>query len=342
MIPNVEQTADIFKLNIDCFETLFDYLTIDQLIAIGETCKRLRRIAGHCYRENYPFTPIYVPSISDDASEMRKSFSQFSQNIRISIFGNTPVDVSKHSCHKSLRNVHFQHFTFSVKTVEHFKGILDKADSLTLSNCIIKGEAYDILLRHCGNVKHLQIRGSTPLGNGPGVIFGSSNHWLNRIYPNLEHFELSYFVKHLKELTTFLELNPTIRKLKIGLLVFRYNINDLIDSDIKLDILNLNLDFYQLLRGVKEPLNILHEDGFYEKLHFNVSSNNQAVIDELAPINGIVKLNIRHESRGSIVLPGLINLENLVVVPIQFRTGMISHKNVRKFTGFAFHAQVLT
>lgn len=49
----IEQTGDIFKLDIDCFEESFDYLPFKDLVNVGETCKRLQRVAGYCYQQNY-------------------------------------------------------------------------------------------------------------------------------------------------------------------------------------------------------------------------------------------------------------------------------------------------
>lgn len=48
---NQEQTCEIFKLNIDCFEESFDYLPFMDLISIVQTCKRLNRVAGYCLQK---------------------------------------------------------------------------------------------------------------------------------------------------------------------------------------------------------------------------------------------------------------------------------------------------
>lgn len=49
----IEQTGVIFKLDIDCFEESFDYLPFKDLVNVGGTCKRLQKVAGHCYQQNY-------------------------------------------------------------------------------------------------------------------------------------------------------------------------------------------------------------------------------------------------------------------------------------------------
>lgn len=47
------QTADIFKLDIDCIEEAFDYLSFYNLISVGLTCKRLYQVVGYIIKQNY-------------------------------------------------------------------------------------------------------------------------------------------------------------------------------------------------------------------------------------------------------------------------------------------------
>lgn len=49
----VTKTDDILKLNIDCFEEVFDYLPIKDLVSVGKTCKWLQQVAAYCYHQNY-------------------------------------------------------------------------------------------------------------------------------------------------------------------------------------------------------------------------------------------------------------------------------------------------
>lgn len=50
---NEEQTADILKLDIGCCEEAFEYLLPEDLVFMGKICKRLQRVAGHCFQQNY-------------------------------------------------------------------------------------------------------------------------------------------------------------------------------------------------------------------------------------------------------------------------------------------------
>lgn len=48
-----ERSPDIFKLNINCFEDLFEYLSLQDVIAIGQTCKRLNLVAAYIIQQLY-------------------------------------------------------------------------------------------------------------------------------------------------------------------------------------------------------------------------------------------------------------------------------------------------
>lgn len=76
--PNeAEQTADIFKLDVDCLDETLDYLPIKYLATVGQTCKRLSRVAGFIFNQNYPGARV------DCRSDEAKYFPQFVQNVEI-------------------------------------------------------------------------------------------------------------------------------------------------------------------------------------------------------------------------------------------------------------------
>lgn len=50
---NQQILPDIFKLKIDHFEELFDWLSLDDMLKLAATCKRMQRIVGYCCRNMY-------------------------------------------------------------------------------------------------------------------------------------------------------------------------------------------------------------------------------------------------------------------------------------------------
>lgn len=52
--PSREVTPPkIFKLTIDCFDEIFEYLSLGDLIKFGFTCKTMQQIAGKYFKRNY-------------------------------------------------------------------------------------------------------------------------------------------------------------------------------------------------------------------------------------------------------------------------------------------------
>lgn len=42
----------IFKLNIHCFDEMFEYLSLKDLLSFGQTCKGLQNVAGKYFKRN--------------------------------------------------------------------------------------------------------------------------------------------------------------------------------------------------------------------------------------------------------------------------------------------------
>ena len=50
---NAEPLPDIFKLDVDCFQEIFDYLSILDMVSMGRTCKRMQKVAGDWFLRTY-------------------------------------------------------------------------------------------------------------------------------------------------------------------------------------------------------------------------------------------------------------------------------------------------
>lgn len=50
---NKDKKAAILKLDFDCGDNAFDYLTLEDLVSIGKTCNRMQQLAGYCFQQNF-------------------------------------------------------------------------------------------------------------------------------------------------------------------------------------------------------------------------------------------------------------------------------------------------
>lgn len=54
--PNLK----FFKVNVDCWERVFDFMALCDIIAMSQTCQRMQQIAGYYFRKNFHGTPFYL------------------------------------------------------------------------------------------------------------------------------------------------------------------------------------------------------------------------------------------------------------------------------------------
>lgn len=51
---NESSVTQLFKLNVDCFEHLFEWFSLAELLIFRSTCKRMKAVANYYIKLNYP------------------------------------------------------------------------------------------------------------------------------------------------------------------------------------------------------------------------------------------------------------------------------------------------
>ncbi|XP_055301890.1 uncharacterized protein LOC129568249 isoform X2 [Sitodiplosis mosellana] len=330
-VRNAEPLPDIFKLNVDCLEEIFDYLSLTDLSAVAQTCKKMQKIAGYCFQQSYGAAKgsiemndsIFVNtvkvncfmgfmqkvSIDDDHLSDEEEVAD-SEDIDMldRIEYNKPQDfIGFLGQFDSLKEIEIGYVNLTMSRIESMKNILNKVDCLTIDDCEYEGQLLDSILASCSNLKYLCMDGSALIGN-------DRLQWLHRHYPRLKGIELLPVVKdQVMELKTFFLLNAGIQKLAIGDETLWLNRQLITDIELKLDVLAIehnkscNLDLFRQL------LNELYERGFYKRLHYYCPSGlQQEIIDKLASMNSLMKLRAKSDSQ-HFTLSALINLEELCI-----------------------------
>lgn len=159
---NVEQTSGIFKMDIDCFEELFEWLSAAELRTLSCTCKRLKRIVNYYIRTIYP--KIGKFELNDENFDMfRKMDSGTIGLIR-------KINVSLGS-------------DFDGAQLLDIKEILNRVKKIIIMKWKTNSDFYNCFLKYCNNVKWLSIKWPT---KGPNIYF--DDEWLKHAYPSLEYF----------------------------------------------------------------------------------------------------------------------------------------------------------
>lgn len=316
--PNDKSPPNVFKLNVDCCEELFEYLSLSDLTSFGGTCKRIRQYAGNWFRQNYPHIQIqitkngiYAIMIIEPSHHIKMNcFSQFIQNIVISHSSFECYRYISSNCNESLKEIEFYSIKIKPVEIECFKGILRKIETIKFIRCEIDGDAFETIFSACDNMKHLSL--VYRYERSSEIMIGTSNDWLLHKYPKLEHFELVTKTK-IFELPQFFQMNSNICTLSMDSTCLLMNYKYMLESNIKLNVFLLNIYNPNSLNECFQLLNKLYEDGFYERLHLYeyCCVNELDHIDQLVPLKALVKLKI--SSAKIFTLSTLINLEELYI-----------------------------
>lgn len=156
----VQQTGDIFKLDIDCLEEVFDFLPLKDLVSVRRTCKRLQQVAGYCFQRQYASVKktctedgIYMDRVTNV-----NGFIPFID--RISFTTRKPLEMFciNQSKFMRLKEMTFHYGMITPNDAEIFKDKLKKIETLQLDGCKISGEFYKTILKFCMSLKRLIIK----------------------------------------------------------------------------------------------------------------------------------------------------------------------------------------
>lgn len=289
--PTQASSVNILSLDIDCFEAIFDYLTLQDLISISKTCKHHQQSAGFILHRNYSAAVVQCKSSGIsvgyyfDGDDLTKFIHKviIIGNISLAHFHNI------RSKFHQLKEIDLFSVDLNVNW-ECYKELLCKLQSLRIKHHVIKN-LYENIPIFCTNLKRLCVaRDANDLKLNEG-----ETDWLLQKYPALEHFELSIHTdRPIDELNTFLELNMNIRK-------FATTAECLWQNQHLISCCNAKLEELAIWFGHDEKvelipicglLNKLHERGFYQRLllYYFPNEFDQHAADQWASVNSLTKL----------------------------------------------------
>lgn len=357
------QQSNICKLNVDCFEELFDWLSLEDLHSVGQTCKRLHQIAGYIFRETYPGAyveckngGIFIGDVSVNG------FCEFVENV--SLCGNNLrcFQFMKSNQFKSLKRIEFHDISFNDGKIDCIKHILMKGanegsaplEDIQLCECRINGEFYEKFLQYCSNLKRLSLK---PLSNcleqfqydaifcaffyNQHFLIGYDDDWMLRKYPKLEYFRLdSDQLSHQSpRLVSFFKQNPNIRKfatcasfISKGVINLGLEVDDLAITCNDIEI-TMYKDLYDSLSAKK----------MFKRLQLYEISISPRIFLDLEGIRALEKLHCCPDSLFS--LNSLTSIENLKTLCVSDVGGKVNIDAISTLTQlekvFLFKAKLL-
>lgn len=316
-LQDLEQLPDIFKLNIDCFEDVFDYMPMTDLIVVGKTCKRLQKVAGHCFRRTYPnisgrigFQGNIEINLFHPETKDVTHFAEFIEKMAFYVddIENRQTFFKIHSRLRRLKELQLDTLALTDAEIDSMKEVLGNLEVLRVTGIYSLNRNLNNVIDHCSKLKCLNIE-----------FCDFDNDLLVRTYPTLESLTFYPSIEEAKPiLLELLELNRNIRKLTTSFAFLWTNRNSLRSSiNIKLDELTLRLCRYdpECQFGLFfNFLDVLQKRGFFQKLRLLINIGNGVCMEQietqLAMVNGLVKLDLIVPDK-RIALSALKNLEEV-------------------------------
>lgn len=307
-----ESKPKICKLNINCFETIFDYLSLGDLSAFSQTCKLMQKVSGRVLRSKYQFLRVFIDEYGDCLSGDRFSkqinlnmLREYIELLTIDTDINT-ISLSQWQQFKSVKYICFCSTKFSGTEMQMIESILKNVNAVELSMCEFESSGlFQRMLELCKNLNHLAIRSSLDYND---------TAWLLQKYPKLEHLAILPLTNEkLIELASFFELNTNVRNFMVDSDFLWINRNEIMQIKFDELFIYLSNDVCYVYNESKLAeycgmLNKWYANGVYRRLHiFGVPK--QQIIDKLATIKGFVGFKSMGSLSEGIDFTPLTNLE---------------------------------
>lgn len=334
---NIE--SPIFKLNDDCFGEIFEYLSVREVYAFGQTCKKLCQLAGDYFKCNHSAAfkfsgdnGIYTEfSDNNGAINQRTQTSGFNKFItQISHYYERMAPlyyIQSHSIEfESIVQINFVCVPIDEIRIKCIRRILNQIQLLQLKNCSVDGDLYHTILKYCDNLKQLYIQDSD-IGHYRCRQYQPKYDWLLQRYPKLEYLEkISSYTNYWKELNCFLSNNQNVKIFSTNQKFMWKNRMKLLESTVQLDVLKVKVDRLsqhysqndagnEKFRSICNLLQQLQDRQFYKRLHLYVCCMNQQNFAQLTSLHSLEKLCIKYVDE-SVHLSQLANMKELVIFNI--------------------------
>lgn len=259
----VEETSSaIYRLNVDCFEKVFDYLSKEDLHTFGLTCKRMSRMVGHYFRQEMPGHELRW------TDECFAGFRKYAKSVIVDY--DSEMTNADWNVLQSVEKIELCHMDLErIKVIP--KGILNQLQDVSLFDCRIDEPLFESLVELCKNLKSLII-----------TEIDVDDEWFTRKYPKLENFEL--FPKtstKIDNLEMFFRQNPAVRSFTTNSEFLLMNEATLMA--VKLDALCIDFIDDDIDESACAILNTLHAKGGFKRLHIGTQAD-QTIIELLSSL----------------------------------------------------------
>lgn len=280
------------KFNFDCWERIFDLLSLRDILAMSQTCKRMCKIGGRYFHEK--FLGVSCELIGEKYCIEKFEFEKndFIKSIdKLVITGqlNDMNHFSNVDLYQSLTTLLLHETDLTENQVDAFKNILNNVVCIELLECTMHGDFFEQFLKYCTKLKCLRIYG------GLFEPTTAANELFLQKHPTLEylHYALGFNPPRIIPMKLFLELNSNIKCLETDDEHIWTNRNLLIESNVQLECLAIRINSAKMRAAeFAHLLRKLDEHGFYKSLHLSIewvpeSFDYQEFINEMITLSSL-------------------------------------------------------
>lgn len=271
----VNKPSQFIAFNIDCWENIFDNLSLRDILVMSQTCKQMCKISGNYFRKYFYGTQCDI--INNEDFFIR--WFQFEQTdfLRfidtLNIFGQLYDSFNTFpnaDLYRSLTKLNLCFMDLSECQIHGLQNILNNVESVQLYNCAIFDGFFEHFFELCPKLKCLSVNRVVFKSD---AVFNSLFLQRCRTLQCFQYFGTNRMSHKNCALKIFLTQNPSIKYLEIDAedlwlnryLLFGLNIQlDYLAIKIRLDAITA-IPFANLLKN-------LHRHGFYKKFHLTVIS----------------------------------------------------------------------
>lgn len=266
-------TPPYLTLFDDCWEYIFDYLPMQDVIAMGQTCKQIEDVAGSYVRSKFPELRYDLIERAVGVRypydfHLRAEFCQYISKLYIGQRSTLDFHLDD-KIFSSLKTLIFKCFKLNETRFDYMRTVLKKVESIHIENCILSGKNFKQLANYCPNLKSLRITDCD-------ITFNALESLFSQHFPMLEHLQyqtrICNFDARICKLKTFFEKHRKFKHFECSVPVLWANRDLLRKTNVRLNL--LTIDFYAWSSRIPfdrlvDFLNELHDRGFNRLLHLS-------------------------------------------------------------------------
>ncbi|XP_055325204.1 uncharacterized protein LOC129579291 isoform X1 [Sitodiplosis mosellana] len=298
------KSSPIFKLNVDCFEELFEWLSFSDLLAFRLVCKRFKQIIDYHIKTEFP------RKLLGSAKSLAKNGPYYFEKLDTS---NYPHLVTRLAIQRSLCRNFYSNDAY--RTLTRGRRYLSQIESLEITLRIHQYDhslqvVHEFLSKWCTNLEFLTIKwcnyGDELLRYPYTKLKYLHVEDLNCFNMDPSSIPIYYF-----RLGNFFKQNASIQLFSTDSRSFLSLNGIFLDTTIRFKILSLMrvCDSEDTAR-LCDFINKLYEQGFYKRLKLELTRQKIETVNLIASLPGLTTLYLKQKIA---TLPQILGLKELYV-----------------------------